>query len=160
MTSRTHALLALSVLAACASPQPVTWSQINPPVAYVEPLPLEALVAVNGVEVGKGVVAFPVTDESRSYAIHVTAPGFEPLESTVPGSKLAGTHLELVLRPEGFGSQRHLAAGEPVGLLQAAVALLRADRPVDAIAFARASGACERYRLYSWMASSRFPRRR
>jgi regulator of sirC expression with transglutaminase-like and TPR domain len=44
-----------------------------------------------------------------------------------------------VLRPEGFGSQRRLAAGEPVGLLQAAVALLRADRPTDAIAFARAS---------------------
>jgi hypothetical protein len=140
MTPRTNAPLALAVLAAaCASPPPVTWSQINPPVAYVETLPLEALVAVNGVEVGKGVVAFPVADESRSYAIRATAPGFEPLESTVPGSKLAGTHVEMVLRPEGFGSQRHLAAGEPVGLLQAAVALLRADRPADAIAFARAS---------------------
>jgi hypothetical protein len=140
MTSRTIAFTALAVLAgACASPQPVTWSQINAPVAYVETLPPEALVAVNGVEVGKGAVAFAVADESRSYAIRVTAPGFEPLESTVPGSKLAGTRLELVLRPEGFGSQRHLAAGEPVGLLQAAAALLRADRPADAIAFARAS---------------------
>jgi len=140
MTPRTHALLALAVLAAaCAGTQPVTWSQIDPPVAYVETLPPEALVAVNGVEVGKGLVAFPVADESRAYLIRATAPGFEPLESSVPGSKLAGTRVEMVLRPEGFGSQRRLAAGEPVGLLQAAVALLRADRPTDAIAFARAS---------------------
>ena len=140
MTPRTHALPALAVLAAaCAGPQPVTWSQIDPPVAYVETLPPEAIVAVNGVEVGKGVVTFPVTDESRTHAIRATAPGFEPLEISVPGAKLAGTRVEIVLRPEGFGSQRHLAAGEPVGLLQAAVALLRADRPTEAIAFARAS---------------------
>jgi hypothetical protein len=140
MTSRTIALPALAVLAAaCAGPQPVTWSQIDPPVAYVETLPPDALVAVNGVEVGTGIVAFPVPDGSRTYAIRVTAPGFEPLESSVAGAKLAGTRIELVLRPEGFGSQRHLAAGEPVGLLQAAVALLRADRPTEAIAFARAS---------------------
>ena len=40
----------LAVLAAaCAGPQPVTWSQINPPVAHVETLPPDALVAVNGV---------------------------------------------------------------------------------------------------------------
>ena len=140
MTSRTIAFTTLAVLAgACASPQPVTWSQINPPVAYVETLPPEALVAVNGVEVGKGSVAFPVADESRGYAIRATAPGFEPLESTVPGSKLAGARLELVLRPEGFGTQRTLVAGEPSGLLQAAVALLRANRPKDAITYAQAS---------------------
>ena len=140
MTPRTHALLALAVLAAaCAGPQPVTWSQIDPPVAHVETLPPDALVVVNGVEVGKGLVSFPVADASRTYAIRASAPGFEPVESSVAGSKLAGTRVELVLRPEGFGSQRHLAAGEPVGLLQAAVALLRADRPADAIAFARAS---------------------
>ena len=44
-----------------------------------------------------------------------------------------------MLRPEGFGSQRTLEAGEPAGLLQAAVALLRANRPEDALAFAKAS---------------------
>lgn len=140
MTPRTIAHLALAVLAAaCAGPQPVGWSQVNAPVAYVETLPPEALVVVNGVEVGKGIVSFPVPDEARTYAIRVTAPGFEPLESSVPGGKLAGTRIELVLRPEGFGSQRRLAPGEPVGLLQAAVALLRADRPTEAIAFAQAS---------------------
>ena len=51
----------------------------------------QGFVAVNGVEVGKGLVAFPVADESRAYLIRATAPGFEPLESSVPGSKLAGT---------------------------------------------------------------------
>jgi tetratricopeptide (TPR) repeat protein len=55
------------------------------------------------------------------------------------GKALAGTRLELVLRPVGFGSQRRLAAGEPVGLVQAASALLRADRPREALAFAQAS---------------------
>jgi tetratricopeptide (TPR) repeat protein len=108
-------------------------------VVYVETLPIGALVAVNGTDVGLGPLAFPVRDEARSYAIRVTAAGFEPLDLTVVGSKVTGARLDLVLRPEGFGSQRKLEAGEPAGLLQAALALLRANRPKDALAFAKAS---------------------
>jgi hypothetical protein len=140
MTPRTHALLAFTLLSvACASPQKASWAEVQPPVAYVETLPAGALVTVNGVEVGLGPLAFPVPDEARTYAIRVTAAGFEPLETSAPGAKLAGARLDLVLRPEGFGSQRTLVAGEPVGLLQAAVTLLRANRPKDALSFAQAS---------------------
>ena len=140
MPPRSLALLLLAVLAtACASPPRATWSDVNPPEAYVETLPPGALVAVNGVEVGKGPVSVPVRDESRTYVLRLTAQGFEPLEASFAGAKLGGSRLELVLRPVGFGSQRLLAAGEPVGLVQASVALLRADRPADALAFAQAS---------------------
>jgi len=122
MPPRSLAVLLLAVLAtACASPPKATWSDVNPPEAYVETLPPGALVAVNGVEVGKGPLSFPVRDESRTYVLRLTAPGFEPLEASFAGAK------------------RVLTAGEPVGLVQAAVALLRADRPADALAFAQAS---------------------
>ncbi len=140
MMPRTNALLALALLlTGCASSQRASWSEVQPPVAYVETLPPGALVTVDGVEVGLGPLAFPVRDESRSYSVRLTAAGFEPLETSFPGSKLAGARLELVMRPEGFGSQRQLASGEPAGLLQASVALLRANRPKDAIAYAKAS---------------------
>ncbi len=131
--------LALALLAGCASPPRATWSTVRPAEAYVETLPPSALIAVNGVEVGKTPLSFGVPDEGAQYALRATAPGFEPLETRFPGKRLAGTRIELVLRPEGFGSQRQLASGEPVGLLQAALALLRADRPADALAFAQAS---------------------
>ncbi len=140
MPLRSRALLLLAVLAtACSGPRKATWSDVNPPEAAVETLPPGALLSVNGVEVGKGPLSFPVRDESGTYALRATAPGFEPLETTFAGEKLGGAKLELVLRPVGFGSQRLLAAGEPVGLVQAAVALLRADRPREALAFAQAS---------------------
>ncbi len=140
MTPGSNALLALTILVAgCASPRQASWAEVQPPVAYIETLPPGALVTVDGAEVGLGPLAFPVPDEARSYAIRVTSEGFEPLDATFAGSKLAGARIELVLRPVGFGSQRQLASGEPSGLLQAAVALLRANRPKDAITYARAS---------------------
>jgi len=141
MTPRTRIALATaaSLAAACASTPPATWSTVRPPEASVETLPPSAVVSVDGVEVGKGSFSFPVPDDSRTYALRATAPGFEPLDLTLPGAKLAGSRIELVLRPEGFGSQRRLVSGEPVGLLQAAMALLRAGRAEDALAFAQAS---------------------
>ena len=139
MPPRSLALLLAVLATACSGPRSATWSDVNPPEAYVDTLPPGALVAVNGVEVGKGPLSFPVRDESRTYVLRLTAPGFEPLEASFAGAKLGGTRLELVLRPVGFGSQRLLASGEPVGLVQASVALLRADRPADALAFAQAS---------------------
>jgi hypothetical protein len=97
------------------------------------------VVAGDGIDVGRGSVSFPVPEESRVYGLRATAAGFEPVDLSLPGTKLAGTRIELVLRPEGFGSQRRLASGEPVGLLQAAQTLLRAGRAEDALAFAQAS---------------------
>jgi len=140
MTPRTIAAVTLAGLSvACASAQPVTWKQAVPPEVYVETLPPGALVTSNGVEIGKAPLSLQIPDEAGAYLIRATAPGFEPWESRLSGEKLAGTRLDLVLRPEGFGSQRRLASGEPVGLVQAAYALLRADRPADALAFAQAS---------------------
>jgi hypothetical protein len=133
------AAAAASLAAACASAPPATWSTVRPPEASVETLPPSAVVSVDGAEVGRGSVSFPVPDESRTYALRATAPGFEPLDVAIPGARLAGTRIDLVLRPEGFGSQRRLVAGEPVGLQQAATALLRAGRAEDALAFAQAS---------------------
>jgi hypothetical protein len=140
MTRTSRPLLALAVLSvACATPRSPSLADVLPPVAYVDTLPPGAVVSVDGVEVGQGSVEFPVRDESRTYVIRATATGFEPAERSVRGTKLAGTRIEIVLRPKGFGTERQLQAGEPAGLLQAAVALLRADRPRDAIAFATAS---------------------
>ncbi len=132
-------LLAGAALAACGGQKGTTWADVQPPVAFVDVLPAGAVVSVDGKEVGRAPLDFPVRDARRSYAVRVTAPGFEPLELSLAGATLAGTRLDLVLRPEGFGTQRELQAGEPTGLLQAAVALLRADRPTEAIAFAKAS---------------------
>jgi hypothetical protein len=141
MTPGTRLALAaaVSLVTSCASTPPATWSTVRPPEAYVEALPPSAVISVDGVEVGKGSVSFPVPDDTRTYTLRATAPGFEPFVLAVPGTTLAGTRIDVVLRPEGFGSQRKLAAGEPVGLLQAAIALLRAGRAADALAFAQAS---------------------
>jgi hypothetical protein len=140
MTPRTIAAVTLAGLSlACASAPPVSWKQVRPPEAFVESLPPGALVSVNGQEVGKSPLSFPVPDEGATYRIRATAPGFDPTDIELAGSKLAGTRLDLVLRPVGFGTQRRLEPGEPVGLVQAAFALLRADRPREALAFAQAS---------------------
>jgi hypothetical protein len=140
MTTRTLAAATLAgLLCACAAAPPVSWKEVYPPEVYVETLPPGALVSANGVEIGKAPLSFPVPEAGTTYRIRATAPGFEPLSTELSGSKLAGIRLDLVLRPEGFGSQRTLVSGEPVGLAQAAFALLRADRPREALAFARAS---------------------
>jgi len=140
MTSRTIAAGTLAGLSiACASAQPVTWKEVRPPEVYVETLPAGALVSANGAEIGKSPLSFPVPEAGATYQIRASAQGFEPAVAELSGSKLAGTRLDLVLRPEGFGTQRRLVPGEPVGLAQAAFALLRANRPKDALAFAQAS---------------------
>lgn len=136
---RIAAVLAGVGLAACATPKGASWADVQPPTASVDVLPPGAIVAVDGHEVGSAPLEFPVPDGRRNYALRVTAPGFEPVELTLAGASLAGARLELVLRPEGFGSQRELHGGEPGELLQAALTLLRNDRPREAIAFAQAS---------------------
>jgi len=140
MTPRTIAAATLAGLSiACASAPPVTWKEVRPPEVYVETLPAGALVSANGAEIGKSPLSLPVPEAAATYQIRASAPGFEPAVSELSGAKLAGTRLDLVLRPEGFGTQRRLVPGEPVGLAQAASALLRSNRPKDALAFAQAS---------------------
>jgi hypothetical protein len=140
MTPRTIAAVTLVGLSiACAEAQPVSWKEVRPPEVYVETLPSGALVSANGAEIGRSPLSFPVPEEGRTYQIRASAPGFQPAATELTGSRLAGTRLDLVLRPEGFGTQRRLVPGEPVGLAQAAAALLRANRPKDALAFAQAS---------------------
>jgi hypothetical protein len=142
MTTTGRVLTALAALsAACAGSRPTTLADVVPPVAWVDPLPPGASVAVNGVEAGRAPLTFPVPDQGREYAVRVTSPGFEPLEARFPGAAIAGGRLDLVLRPQGFGTQRELRAGEPAGLLQAAAALLRVDRAREAIAYAGAAAA-------------------
>jgi hypothetical protein len=140
MTPRTIFAATLAGLSvACASAPPVSWKEVRPPEVYVETLPEGALVSANGVEIGKSPLSFPVPEAVTTYQIRASAQGFEPAVAELSGSRLAGTRLDLVLRPEGFGTQRRLVPGEPVGLAQAAFALLRANRPGDALAFAQAS---------------------
>jgi len=140
MTPRTIAAATLAGLSiACASSPPVAWKDVNPPEVYIETLPAGALVSANGAEIGRSPLSFPVSDGGARYQIRASAPGFEPAVTELSGSQLAGAHLDLVLRPEGFGTQRRLVPGEPVGLAQAAFALLRANRPKDALDFAQAS---------------------
>jgi len=137
MTPR-HAPLLAAVVLACA-PRVPTWGEVRPPEAYVETLPTGAMVHVDGAEVGRTPLSFPVRDASRPYRVRATAPGFAVLEVDVPGAKLANGRLDLVLRPDGFGTDRRLDLGDAVGLAQAAAVLAKADRARDALAFAEAS---------------------
>ncbi len=135
----TVGLAALALLAAACAPKRARWDEVRPPEALVETLPPGASVRVDGVEAGLAPLSFPVPDGGREYALRLESPGFEVLEVRLPGERLAGKPLLLVLRPVGFGSQRRLEADDPVGLAQAAAALLRAERPREALAFTAAS---------------------
>ncbi len=137
MTPRPAALLAAASLS-CA-PHAPTWSEVRPPEAYVETLPSGATVQVDGAEVGRTPLSFPVPDASRPYRVQAAAPGFDALDLRIDGAKLANARLDLVLRPAGFGTQRRLDLADPVGLAQAGALLIKADRVREALAFAEAS---------------------
>lgn len=132
------AALAVASSSGCG-PRRASWEDVRAPEAYVETLPAGASVDVNGAPMGRSPLSFPVPDAARRYHVQAAAPGFEPIDVAVEGGKLAGQRLDLVLRPAGFGAQRRLDLGEPVGLAQAAMALLRGGRTEDALAFADAS---------------------
>lgn len=138
MSLRPTAPLLLAIAAAC-SPKVPTWEEVRPPEAYLGTLPAGALVQVNGEEVGRTPLSFAVRDVKASYRIRATKPGFSALERVVGGEKLANGRLDLVLRPEGFGTDRLLDLGEPVGLVQAAAALVQARHPREALEFVEAS---------------------
>ena len=129
----------LATLALACSPRTAGWSEVRPPEAYLETLPAGALLQVNGEVVGKTPLTFAVRDASAPYRLRAAAPGFETLEVTVDGERLANGRLDLVLRPDGFGSQRRLDLADPIGLTQAAAHLARARRPREALAFVEAA---------------------
>jgi len=129
-------LLAASL--ACASGR-TGWEEVRVPEVHLETLPTGAEVDVDGAPAGRSPLSFPVREPMRTYRIRARVAGFEPLEVAIEGDRLAGGRLDLVLRPAGFGSQRRLDLGEPAGLAQAAMALLRAGKPREALAFADAS---------------------
>ncbi|HVP68555.1 MAG TPA: PEGA domain-containing protein [Anaeromyxobacteraceae bacterium] len=130
-------LLGLAVLA-CA-PKAPSWSEVRPPEAYVETLPPGALVQVNGEEVGRAPLTFPVRDPDATYRVRAHSSGFEVAEVEVPGAKAANGRLDIVLRPTGFGSQRRLDLGDAAGLAQAGALLAKAGHATEALAFAKAS---------------------
>jgi hypothetical protein len=136
---RTLALLPLVAAGTGCGAKRAAWEEVRPPEAYVETLPSAAEVAVDGAPVGRSPLSFPVPAASRRYHLQATAPGFEPVDLVLEGSRLAGQRLDLVLRPVGFGAQRRLDLGDPIGLAQAAMTLLRSGRTADALAFADAS---------------------
>jgi hypothetical protein len=130
--------LALAAGSGCG-PRRASWDQVRVPEAYVETLPAGAEVAVDGAPAGRSPLSIPVPDPGRKIRLQASAPGFEPADVAVEASRIAGQRLDLVLRPAGFGAQRRLDLGEPVGLAQAAAALLKAGRIAEALAFADAS---------------------
>ena len=134
--SRLAPLVALA-LAACAG-QKESWRSLGAELS-IEVLPRNADVSLDGEPVGHGARSRPNPEAGRRYRVRATAAGFEPLEIEVDGSRLSGGQTVLVLRPVGFGSQRRLDAGDPAGLAQAAMTLLRAGRLDDASEYASRS---------------------
>jgi tetratricopeptide (TPR) repeat protein len=130
--------LAIAAGAGCG-PRRASWDEVRVPEAYVETLPTGAEVAVDGAPAGRSPLSVRVPDPSRKVHLQAAAPGFEPADLVLDASRIAGQRLDVVLRPAGFGAQRRLDLGEPVGLAQAGAALLKAGRVAEALAFAEAS---------------------
>jgi hypothetical protein len=134
MTLRSLAPLA-AVALACSSPRP-RLDQVSPPEGFVEVLPRSAELSVDGVVVGPGARTLPVRDPARVHRLRATAAGFHPAELELPGEKLAGARVGLVLRPDGFGEGRELDMDEPAGLASAAALLLRGGHAEEATQYA------------------------
>jgi hypothetical protein len=134
------AILALALAAAAGcGPKRASWDEVRVPEAYVETLPAGVEVAVDGAPAGRSPLSFRVPDPTRKVHLQASAPGFEPADMVVEASRIGGQRLQVVLRPVGFGAQRRLDLGDPVGLAQAAAALIKAGRAAEALAFANAS---------------------
>ncbi|HEY6105708.1 MAG TPA: hypothetical protein VIV59_06990 [Anaeromyxobacteraceae bacterium] len=131
------ALAALAALA-CGGPRKASWESVAGPQVAVEVLPRQAAVEMDGRALGAGGRSQAVRPGGR-HRLRASADGFEPLEAEVEGDRVAGRTVFLVLRPQGFGSERRLEAGEPSGLAQAAARLLRAGRLDDAVEYAEQS---------------------
>jgi hypothetical protein len=132
----TAAMAAAALGSACAAPAKESWREAAPPEAYVEVLPRDAQLWVDGVEAGRGARAVPVPDAQHVYVFRAAAPGFAPAERAGEGARLAGARVGIVLRPDDLGTARRLELDEPAGLVTAGAALLRARRPAQAAEYA------------------------
>jgi len=136
-----RAAFALALLSACAGPARTAWSEATPPEVFVEVLPRDAGIALDGVPLGAGPRTVPVPDAGRRYTLRATAAGFAPDERSSDGAHLAGARIALVLRPDGYGASRALDYDDAAGLAGAAAALVRGGRPAQAIDYAERAAA-------------------
>lgn len=133
-SARAAGLALGAALCACATPkQP--WRPRDPEV-LIEVVPRRAVLTVDGVALGPGGRPVPVPDAARVYVLRAALPGYTLAERAVPGAKLAGARVGLVLRPDGFGEGRRLDLDDGVGLAAAAALLERRGLREDAIDFA------------------------
>jgi len=134
--SRNVLLLALLVTCAagCAAPKEA-WRQ-SPPEVFVDVVPRAAQLSVDGALLGRGSHTVPVPDRAHVYVFHAAAPGFAPRQRKGEGAQLAGTRLDLVLRPDGFGEARRLDLDDGAGLAAAASLLERRGQHLTALEYA------------------------
>jgi predicted Zn-dependent protease len=128
--------LAASLLAASCAPAKQAWSEAAParPEVFLDVLPRNAEVRVDGAAAGQGPVTLTLGDARAR--VEVSAAGFEPRELDLDPKALAGARIGVVLRPSGFGAGRQLEIDEVAGLAAAGAWLLRSGRPVEAAWYA------------------------
>jgi tetratricopeptide (TPR) repeat protein len=126
--------VAAAAAAACAAPKQA-W-QSAAPEAFVEVLPRDAELSVDGRPLGKGAHVVPVPDAAHVYVIRAVAPGYAPAERSADGARLAAARVGLVLRPLQFGDARRLDLDDGSGLAAAAALLHRTGRSQAALEYA------------------------
>jgi predicted Zn-dependent protease len=133
MLRPTRALLLLAVASCAAGKQP--WREAVPlrTEVYVEVLPRNAEVRVDGAAAGTGSRALTLGD--REVTLDVAAPGFDPVQVTVD-PHVAGRRVGVALRPAGWGAGRTVDIDEPLVLVAASQVLLRAGRAIEAAEYA------------------------
>lgn len=130
-----QALVAVALAgAACAAPKEA-WRQPGAE-AFVDVLPQEAVLSVDGAVIGSGSHAVPVPDRAHVYVLRAQAPGFPAAERSATGAQLAGARIGLVLRPPGFGEARRLDLDDGIGLASAGALLERTGRHEAALQYA------------------------
>lgn len=134
MRLRPAAALCLALLASCAAKQPWRDAMAPRPEVFVDVLPLDAEVRLDGHPVGRG--SLTVALGSQPSELQVVAPGFEPAARTVDPATQSGARLAFALRPAGYGEARAVDLDEPTGLTAVSAALLRQKRPTEAAQYA------------------------
>jgi hypothetical protein len=132
---RALALLAGVAMSACATPRPPA-GEPEPPEVFVDLLPSEAELTVDGVPLGSGPRAVPVPEPNHRYLFRASAPGFTPAERAGQGARLAGTRVGMVLRPAGFAAARPLDLDDGESLAAVAELLQRGGRGHAALEYA------------------------
>jgi tetratricopeptide (TPR) repeat protein len=132
------ALLLTCVLAlGAACTRRATWEDdVTPPEVYVDLLPSGAMLELDGKRLGPGSQSIQVRDRARTYKIKASAKGFGAIEVALPGEKLVGARIGIVLPPDGYGTARHLDFDDARSLAAAGGILLKSDRPGEALEYA------------------------